>query len=158
MGIAWYDNILLVGKNEATVKSIRDILNRVIFQVGAIVKDSEQASFLASLGKQDLSKDQFVSTKKAFKIVSPPSEGWTLTENEVEYMGILWRKAPEGVYWKHIGENIDEWTLKLKYRPQCQARQAAEIIGVLLWDHRVAGTPLAILEHELDGVGKWSSG
>ena len=129
--MGWYDNVIIIAKDEKTRQEVAVELEAVLMQANIIVKGSDEEATLASA--QAL----------------PRWSGWSFTKNEVEYIGIQFKSSDHKVSWRHIQSNREDWEEQINEWSEDSARNVASAVGILLWDLRVKNIPLSALVEEL---------
>jgi len=129
--MGWYDNVIIIAKDEQTRQEIAVQLEAVLKKANIIVKGSDEEATLASA--QAL----------------PRWSGWAFTKNEVEYIGIQCKSSEGAVSWRHVLSNREDWDEQMDDWSTDTARNVASAVGILLWDLRVKNIPLSALVEEL---------
>jgi hypothetical protein len=77
--------------------------------------------------------------------------GWVPSTDEVEYMGLHFKKQEGAWYWSHAAKNREQW--RSKFAAPLGAVEPAESvaarIGVIMWDLLVSGQPKSVAREVL---------
>lgn len=153
-GLAWYDNILIVSGSKSTSLSISSTFFGVLAELHIVVKGSSEDKLLVEDSKLHRTKSLVCSQRLDFE----HCPGWSFSNNQGAYTGLLFSCQNGQFLWKHCMENVKDGSLLLQQgNRDLTARMIAEVVSVLLWDCQVSGAPLSFLVNELSIISEIGS-
>jgi hypothetical protein len=119
--VIFYDNFLVIAKDEDTRTALMKTLLGNIKKVNAKIKGGEER----------------------------PMEGVLLTRGVFDFLGVMFERQAGELIWWHKGKNVMEWNNLLK-KGRMTTRDGYGLAGICIWDKTVATAPMLEIAEVLD--------